>query len=315
MKRFWLILLSLGLIIAFSTSAFALDVKFSGEFYAAGIYLDKTNLRKDSGTDGISTAFYFQRLRVKTDFVVSPGLTLVTRFDALERAWGAARSTPGTTLAIDSAETAAENENIAFDWAYIDYVSPIGIFDVGIMNYGSTGTIFGNNSTPQGRIKYSYTIGPATINAALSKVKEKSLTAKSPAVTTTDADNDKYGIEGVYGWKDGKAGIQVNYYRYAENRPSGYKLTYILFTPYAIAKIGPVAVQAELNYALVNLRNMITAQVTLNWKIGAAGLTLLPLSAQSISAALLLIYRVMIPTLPINRKAARLTVDVIGTHA
>jgi hypothetical protein len=256
MKRFWLILLSLGLIIAFSTSAFALDVKFSGEFYAAGIYLDKTNLRKDSGTDGISTAFYFQRLRVKTDFVVSPGLTLVTRFDALERAWGAARSTPGTTLAVDSAETAAENENIAFDWAYIDYVSPIGIFDVGIMNYGSTGTIFGNNSTPQGRIKYSYTIGPATINAALSKVKEKSLTAKSPAVTTTDADNDVYHLEGVYKWKDGLAGINVNYYRTAEKRPApdNYKTTYFLFTPYAVAKIGPVAVQAELNYALGKLR-------------------------------------------------------------
>ena len=92
MKRFWFILLSLGLITAFSTSAMALDVKFSGEFYAAGMYLDKTNLKKDSGSDGISTAFYYQRLRLRTDFVVSPGLTLTTRFDAMERAWGAPRS-------------------------------------------------------------------------------------------------------------------------------------------------------------------------------------------------------------------------------
>jgi hypothetical protein len=255
MKRFWLILLSLGLIIAFSTSAFALDVKFSGSFYVAGIYLDKTNLVKPgpgaSDVNNPSTAFYFQRLRLQTDFVVSPGLTLITRFDALERAWGAPRSSTGTTLAVDSAGTTAENENIAFDWTYIDYVSPIGTFDVGYMNYGSTGTIFGNNSTPQGRIKYSYTIGPATINAALSKIKEQSLTAKNPGVTTTDADQDVYHLEGVYKWKDGLAGLNVNYYRYADTRPApnNYKLNYFLFTPYAIAKIGPVALQAELNYA------------------------------------------------------------------
>lgn len=257
MKRFWLILLSLMFITAFSTSVFALDVKFSGEFYAAGIYLDKTSLKKDTTNDGPSNAFYFQRLRVRTDFVVSPGLTLITRFDALERAWGANRSTPGTTLPLDSAGAVAENENITFDWAYINYKSPIGIFDAGYMNDGSTGTIFGNSYSPAGRIKFSYPIGPWAINLAYTKVKKNNLTAKNPTATTTDADNDKYGIEGVYKWKDGMAGMQVNYYRYAENRPSvpsGYKLTYTLFTPYAMAKIGPVDIQAELNYALGKLK-------------------------------------------------------------
>jgi hypothetical protein len=46
--------------------------------------------------------------------------------------------------------------------------------------------------------------------------------------------------------------MQIAYYRYAANRPvdtSLSKKTYFLLTPYAIAKIGPVAVQAELNYA------------------------------------------------------------------
>jgi len=83
MKRFALILLALGLVAAFSTTVFALDVKFSGEYYAAGMYLDKTSLNKDSYLKGtppaivasnVSTAFYYQRLRVKTDFIVSPGL-------------------------------------------------------------------------------------------------------------------------------------------------------------------------------------------------------------------------------------------------
>ena len=45
--------------------------------------------------------------------------------------------------------------------------------------------------------------------------------------------------------------MQINYYRYAEKRPSSdnYGRKYLLFTPYVITKIGPVALQAELNYA------------------------------------------------------------------
>ena len=87
------------------------------------------------------------------------------------------------------------------------------------------------------------------MNLAYTKAKEKSYTALNN-VTYTDADNDKYGIEGIYKWKDGKAGLNINYYRYAENRPTANsKKTYLLFTPYAIAKIGPVDLQAEFNWA------------------------------------------------------------------
>ncbi|MDD4357671.1 MAG: hypothetical protein PHN98_10500, partial [Smithellaceae bacterium] len=169
MKRIWLLFMSLGLIAAFSTQAMAVDLKFSGEYYAAGMYLDKTDLRKDHGP---GTAFYYQRLRVKTDFIVAPGLTLITRFDAMERAWGAARTATGTALAADSAGTIAENENIAFDWAYIEYKSPIGIFSAGYMNDGSTGTIFGNSYSPKGRIKYSNSFGPVALNLAYTKERE-----------------------------------------------------------------------------------------------------------------------------------------------
>jgi hypothetical protein len=257
MKRFWLILLSLGLIMAFSASAFAVDVKVSGEYYVAGMYLNKIGLVKDNSPD-ISTAFYFERLRVRTDFVVSPGLTLVTRFDALERVWGGQRSAPGTTSASDSAGTRAENENIAFDWAYIDYVSPIGIFDVGLMEDGRTGTVFGNSYTTLGRIKWKNTFGPVTLAADITKSKDQS-NSYVTTTTYTDADNDKYGLEGVYAWKDGKAGMKVTYYNYDEKSPGvspdgDYKKKYFLFTPYTITKIGPVDLQAELNYATGNLK-------------------------------------------------------------
>ena len=254
MKRFWLVMLSLGLVLAFSVQAFAVDVKFSGDFYVAGMYLDKTTLMEDTTAhtgDGPSTAFFYQRLRLQTDFIVSPGLSFITRADIMERVWGGKRAALAAPYSseVDSAQTAYENENIAFDWAYIHYVSPIGIFDVGMMNDGATGTIFGNSYAPAGRIKYSYTTGPATIALAYTKVKDQSLSTRT-VQTHTDVDNDKYGIEGFYTWQTGKAGMQVNYYRYAEKRPTdNYIKNYFLFTPYIIAKIGPVALQAELNYA------------------------------------------------------------------
>jgi len=250
MKRFWFVLLSLGLIMVFSASAFAVDVKVSGEYYVAGMYLNKTTLA-DQDTNP-STAFFYQRLRVGTDFVVSPCLKLVNRFDAMERIWGGARSAAGTTADIDSAGTRAENENIAIDWAYMDYASPIGTFQVGYMNYGATGTIFGNSSYPAGRIKFlSNPINDSiNINADITKVKDQSYSAVNTSAAWTDADNDAYAIEGTYKFKDGKAGMKIIFYDYAATRPAdNYKKNYFLFTPYTMVKIGLVNLQAELNYA------------------------------------------------------------------
>jgi len=253
MKRFWLILLSMGLVIVFSVSVFAVDVKVSGSFYVAGMYLNKTSV---ADTDqNPSTAFFYQRLRVGTDFIVSPGLKLVTRFDAMERIWGGTRYSEAEPpiSAVDSAGSRSENENIAFDWAYINYVSPIGTFEVGYMNYGATGTIFGNGNYPAGRIKYYSPLinNSININADFTKVVDKSYSAVNSSASWTDADKDAYALEGVYSWKDGKAAMKVIYYRYADKRPptDNYNKKYFLFTPWTMFKIGPVNVQAELNWA------------------------------------------------------------------
>jgi len=266
MKRFWLMMLSLGFVMAFSVSAFAVDVKVSGSFYVGGLYLNKISVNDNyswTGTDNKtytgnpSTAFFYQRLRVGTDFIVSPGLKLVTRFDALERIWGGTRSAAGTTLAGDSAGTAAENENIAFDWAYIDYVSPIGTLDAGYMELGNTGTVFGNTTYPGGRIKYTTVpFGPFVFNAKISKTKDTSYSyvtsSATPATTWTNGDKTQYAVEGKYNFKDGFVGLQIQYNDYADTEPgsSGYAAKYTVFTPYVIAKLGPVNLQAEVNYAL-----------------------------------------------------------------
>jgi len=258
MKRFWLVMLSLGLVLTFSAQAFAVDVKFSGSFYAAGMYLDKTSLQNTTavtGSDNVSTAFYYQRLRVQTDFIVSPGLKLVTRFDAMERAWGAPRSSAGTTADSQSAGTVAENENIAFDWVYVSYNSPIGTFGAGYMDAIVWGTAFADSSTPLPTLAWSNTIGPWFFVAKIFKGTENSYTAKNTGATATDRDKDKYGAGVKYFWNGGEAGLLTAIVRDATTRQSdNYKGFWYELNPYAKAQLGPVKVQAEAYYAWGNTK-------------------------------------------------------------
>jgi len=254
MKRFWLVLLSLGLIMAFSASAFALDVKFSGSYYVAGMYLNKVSLG-DPGTPNENTAFYYQRLRVRTDFIVAPGLVLITRFDAMERAWKAPRSTPGTALDetyglnSNSAGTRAENENIAFDWAYVQYQSPIGRFEAGYMADGAWGTVFGDTTFAHPRITYmSPSLANFYIFATTVKLADNSYTAINGA-TTTDADNDKDVLAFWYLGKGWNAGLLYGYFNIKSFRPSlNASMKFHVLMPYFYGKFGPVTLQAEVDY-------------------------------------------------------------------
>jgi hypothetical protein len=275
MKRFWLVLLSLGLVMAFSVSAFAVDVKVSGEFYAAGLYLNKTTLV--DGNTNPSTAFYFQRLRIGTDFVVSPCLKLVTRFDAMERIWGGARSAAGTPDA-QSAGTRAENQNIAFDLAYIDYTSPVGLFRVGYQPDYEWGTVFGNRTSgpTAGQITYILPIGPVILVGQYAKETDKSASAVTTGVTTTDQDDDSYRLGAIYKFGTDKAkgevGGLVLFNRYAANKAdttqvnptpppnvfidTGYLTNVYKLIPYFKTQIGPVAFQGEFEYTFGNAVKM-----------------------------------------------------------
>ena len=247
MKKALFVLSLLGIITVFSTSASAVDLKFSGELYAAGMYQDKTYVQKDVGP---STAFYFQRLRLSMDFVVSPGLSLITRADIMKRSWGAARSAPGTALDTASAGTTAENENIVFDLANVQYISPIGMFTAGYQSDYVWGTVFGNESLPNGKLQYVIMApaGPGNVILGIEAGKdiENSYTAKHTA-TASDMDKSFYTLIGFYTWKGGEAGLTIRYIRDATAR-TYYKGDAYWFAPYLKANIGPVALQTEVNY-------------------------------------------------------------------
>lgn len=270
MKRFWLVLLSLGLIAAFSTQALAVDVKFSGEYFAAGMYQNRVGVADDPISE-TSTAFYYQRLRLTTTFVVHPGLYFITRADVMERAWAAARFNPnGRVGALDdrSAGTRAENENIAFDLAYVQYVSPIGIFLAGYQIDNAWGTTFGDTSMPTPKIGYMLPIpGVQGLILGLQTGKnpdgERSWGTWNGAVTNgaEDRDNNFYTAFVRYSTKGIETGILFKYIRNATTRnvfgenpafapitDAGVKAQQFIVTPYAKAQLGPVALQAQIYY-------------------------------------------------------------------
>ncbi|MFY9148472.1 MAG: hypothetical protein WAN88_02530, partial [Smithellaceae bacterium] len=283
MKRFWLVLLSLGLIAAFSTQALAVDVKFSGEYFAAGMYQDRVGVNEtatwrfdpaspllpplDVLPGDTSTAFYYQRLRLTTTFIVHPGLYFITRADVMERAWAAARFNPnGGVGALDdrSAGTRAENENIAFDLAYVQYVSPIGIFLAGYQIDNAWGTTFGDTSMPTPKIGYILPIKDFMIGLQMGKNPDGELSwgtwngsVRNGAI---DRDNNFYTAFVKYGTKGLDAGLLFKYIRDARYRNifgeagvlpvpnGGIKVEQIVVTPYAKAQLGPVALQGQVYY-------------------------------------------------------------------
>jgi len=278
MKRLWLVWLSMGLIMAFSAPAFAVDLKASGSFHAAGVYLDKTNLKKEGSGSGQSTAFYYQRLRLKTEFIAAPGLSLVTSADIMERAWGANRSTPSTTvdtvgIYTTSAATRAENENIGFDHAYVSYASPIGIFRVGYMPDYIGGTIFHDNETPAAKITYTLPLNNIVLGIQLVKVVEKSYNATNTSATQTDHDTDKVQAFFKYKNENFEGGLIWLYANDAAHRTNpdwmSIKSEIHSLQPYIKATIGPVKIQAELDYYFGKLAQLDSEAVFTDQKLNS----------------------------------------------
>jgi len=256
MKRCGLILLVPALGLLFCLPAWAVDLKLGGTYYAGGLYLDRTTVKKGTSSDGPSTAFYFQRLRTHAELIVAPGLSLITRFDVMERSWGAPRATPGTALDTMSAGTRAENENIAFDWAYLHYKSPVGQWRVGYLNDGAWGTVFMDTSMPRGKMAWSWNAPNWMYTIQIVKMAENSRTALNPS-TAADLDGDKYCTAFRYSWKNAEAGILIGLGRDAARKPApdSYKGLYNNFMPFARLSLGPVKLQTEVIYFIGKLRD------------------------------------------------------------
>jgi hypothetical protein len=272
MKKFWIVLIALGLVAAFSMSASAADVKFSGSYYIEGWYDDNHSLlAKDDpkvGSTGGNMALYHQRLRVNTEFKVAEGLSLTTRFDALERNWGDRRernyTTPTSTstsnytgtvedvsrnVAGASAISAQEQANIEFERVFITANLPFGVLIAGYAEDIKWGTDFMDTVTTRPQIKLIVPIGNLTLVGAIKKDLEGTMYNGYGAINNSD--KDIYDLAGVYKWKSGEAGLLFEYIVNNAGKSTGYgsysQRLYGLF-PYFKQTFGPVFLEGEAYY-------------------------------------------------------------------
>lgn len=285
MRKFWLVLLTMGLIVAFAMPAAALDVKFGGSYYVQGIFDHNRTLTTGAG-DG-TTQFIAQRLRMQTEFKIAEGLSLVTRFDALEKKWGdntwgghpnydsVNRNSSGTIIS-------REQENIEFERAYVDFNTAIGKFMVGYQNFIAFGTTFIDTHVARPGIKYILPIGNSTIVLAMEQIKEGESnttvysTASAQGYVAT-GDKTAYDVAFIQKWKGGDAGVLVQYLfgkdlnnarSWSGSTPAqaaagaNYTTKAYLIDPYVKATFGPIFVEAEAYYGggyLVEYENRRTA--------------------------------------------------------
>lgn len=274
MKKFWVVLLTLGLIMAFAMPAAAVDVKFSGQYYAQGWYVDNPSLKDKDKTDGAGpAAFYSQRLRVQTEFKVAEGLALVTRFDALEKLWGSWNWRGGTGETQTRAQYPLSNssstlqsgaraqENIEFERVYLDFNTAIGKFQVGYQQFLMWGTDFLNTPLTAPGIRYIGSQGPMTWIAAIEKRRDAAASNQSGTTTSNigkinDADQDVYDLGIIYKFKQGEAGLMFQYARNAMYKSTlaygsanrEYIQNLYLFLPYAKATFGSLFIEGEAVY-------------------------------------------------------------------
>jgi hypothetical protein len=235
MKKFWVVLLALGLVLAFSmTASAAVTFNSSGSYFIRGFYDDNRLLDdcKDSNTA------YGQRLRMQPVLGITDGVSLTARFDAVEKVWGTAysSSTPET--------------NISFDRIYVTFKSPFsdGTFDVGYMSCGTFGTLFQDQEGDGARIKYTHPIKKAKFILVTQKNTENDIAS----ATQEDKDSDSYGLLGFYNWEKSEAGFMIYYTDDRTNRvgapAASYSTQRTYFPVYFKSTIDDLYLEGEASY-------------------------------------------------------------------
>lgn len=253
MKKFLVVLLSLGLIAAFSMPSSAVDLKLTGSYYAQGFYVDNHELKDDND----SRAFVSQRFRLQPVFQIADGLKFTTRFDALEKKWGDQRWSAGfedvRNRKSNSPDSCTyEQENIEFERAYVTFATQIGQFDAGYQQGSSLfGTSFLDSEESIGRILFTRSFGPHTLALSWEKFNEYMTPGGTTAGSNKDADDTAYAIAGITKFKGGEAGLIYKFVDMNSEKTISvdpYSSTLHVINPYLKMQSGPLFVEAELYY-------------------------------------------------------------------
>ena len=275
MRKFWIVLLSVGLIMAFAMPVLGADVKFSGTYVIQGYYdsnralsSDDTTTRATSGDSrqGASISDMWQRLRLQTDFQVAEGLKLTTRADIMERIWGnvnrsAAVNQPfnNSFASLNQESYNQEAENIRFNNVYVSANIFGGLFRAGYQTQTVWGTSFGDSGdlVYGPRLRFDYVTGPWTfivLHDWYEGTKPNPFNQSSNAGAQVDAQVEAPAAAFIYTWAKGNTGLLIKYVwastasgaTIPSGNDQGVKTRYWLFLPYWKAQFGPVYTEGEV---------------------------------------------------------------------
>lgn len=212
MKRLTLIAIAICLSLFMALPAMAMDVDFSGYYWARGQLNSNLDLQENDATD----SYGYMKFRLKTDFKINDNIKLTTQFDALDnKRFGAdnevsaSTSTLGTSAGGYSSSTSVDTQsNIDWDVAYATIKTPVGGFLFGRWYGTAWGTDFADSNQDPGD-KITWVVPTDTWTFAL---QYKKIQEDDEGTAVSDQDWDKYYAVVSYKADSWKAGLLGSFY-------------------------------------------------------------------------------------------------------
>ena len=262
MKKLLVVLLSLGLILAFSmTASAATSMKFSGGWYVVGAYHSNPTLSDTEDT--YSRAYFYTRTRLQPVFQVAEGLTFTVRMDALEKQWGQTDWRGGTddksnsrrqvpVVATPAAQSPKTQENFEFERAFVSFMTAAGQIDVGYQSTGKWATDFGDDENTRPRIILRSAVGPMRFLLGYDKYYDSDTSQRPGYAHEVSKDANNYFAGFVYNFTGGDTGILLRYFDDRSNSAAplatAYDTKIWAAAPYFKGTFGPVYVEGEFIY-------------------------------------------------------------------
>jgi hypothetical protein len=222
----------------------AVEGNFRGEIEFWGVSNDNENLNYRIGNsdyDAASNSWLQMLVDMNINFKINDNVTLITRFEALDKKWG----TNQNTKAVDVGDTDTavvgtdhnhnalftdEGGNFTWEEAFVVIKTKIGGFVIGRMPDGPWGTDFGDTTDPADRFnwvvpidkwKFAFTYEKwYEVDSDVSPTKA-ALGLDSGMYDQSDSDNDKYYLSAQYTDDNMKFGLLGTYYRVETLRDLG----------------------------------------------------------------------------------------------
>ncbi|MFA6009056.1 MAG: hypothetical protein WC799_03660 [Desulfobacteraceae bacterium] len=183
--------------------SFAIETKVTGTFTLDGVLDYNPSLTSDK--DAKETISYREmQLRINTESKITDKITFYTRFDILDKLL----SSKETNSVVATGE---DDDNIQFDRAWMQIISPVGVFRLGRKEGIKWGTDFFDDGNAYGTDRAEWII---PINVGEDKFVIGMVGEKALETTRQNEDNEKFYVTGTYVAKDFKTGLLIGYYNY-----------------------------------------------------------------------------------------------------